>query len=707
MSDSSGKKLVHIELYSDLNQVPLKFSIRCCNTKKDFTYDLEDFPKKYIELTRAFSWAILAARNSVGHETRGGYLNAIRKFYFYLNILSNIERPRLPRQVDTALLRQYAQWLRLRCEGTYNSKASWYRALGAQIGRWCGRAWAAEGLVFPANQFPNSQSTAIPHKSFSDSELNQIITALKIDLEDSKLRLEQTYINKYLGEPAPLDGVAPFNESLPLQFQHDIWHSKEYQIWWWENNCGCERLTVGEIVKVSRGSTFLRSLWNSWKRRNGIKRGTTIQLKNFYDEINAGKQYSPKYIGMPSPILYSSRWKKMEYLQWYWENHCNSSFESYATLLKKYPRFIKAVREHHGSMVPFYDFIGITHQITLHDLAPYYIGLLLSTGLNPSTIQRLEINCLVPDPLDSDRLSIKWKKLRARSEGKTIPIKRLNGLSPVSLVENLIAATSPFRSNGQQMLFITNGANTGSKKGHHISKAMFERAVQRWFEKHSIVGMNALTGIVEPTTAQGVRFRPTIAQHEYKRTGELGYVKAILGHSRSEMTTAYLNKSGDPVLRHRRGIHLQALFIGITSNQQDAHDLIYQHGMAPKQARDKVIRPTVKESSVAHCRDPLASPVYGQRKGSYCNAHDACLYCENLVVTPYDLTRYFSFVRYHDHLLKLGKIIAKEYDLVVSERKYMFENYVLPRYSTSLVEIAFREAINNPTGEWKFDEDSQ
>jgi hypothetical protein len=512
MSDRFGRKLIHLESYPDLSQVPLRFSIRCCNVKRDFVYDLGRFPKEYTELTKAFSWSIFAARNSVGHESRGGYLSAVRKFYSYLDTLSDTEKPCLPRHVDSELLRRYAQWLRQYCEGTYNSKASWYRALGAQIARWCGRTWAAEGLVFPKNQFPNSSSTALPHKSYSDLELTQIIDALKIDLAGSKHRLEKTYIKKYFGKSAPLDGVAPFNELLPLQFQHDIWHSKEYQIWWWENNCGCERLTVGEVLKVSRGSTFLRSLWGSWKRRNGIKRGTTVQLNKFYDDINAGDQYIPKYIGIPSPILYSSRWKKMEYLQWFWENHCDSSFESYGILLKKYPRFIKAVREHHGSITPFYEFIGITHQISLYDLVPYYIGLLLSTGLNPSTVQRLEIDCLVPDPLDRDQLSIKWKKLRARTEGRTIPAKRLNGLSPVSLVESLIAATSAFRSEGQQMLFITNGANTGSKKGHQISKLMFERAVQRWFEKHSITGMNALTGTSEATTAQGVRFRPTVAR---------------------------------------------------------------------------------------------------------------------------------------------------------------------------------------------------
>lgn len=690
-----SKKINRIDPYPTLESVPLYFTIECCNTKKKHSYSFEEFPKKYGDLSRGFAWAILSHRSTVGHIRREKYLTVIRSFYKYLDETNIQVRIGHPYQIDAAFLRHYAQHLRNQEQNAYSTRSLVYRSLTVLIKRWIGRTWASPNLAIPSAQFPGASRTACAREPYSDYELKQIVKFIKKDLEESGKKLESPYVPKYLGKPAPVDDVAPYDELQPLALQHDIWQSEDYRIWWWENFCKCQKLKVGEIAKIKKGSTFLRSLTGIWKRQGAIGLGTADRLNKFYKKIGAGDDYVPKFLNKPCPILYTNRWKKLEYLQWHWENYCDCSLDVYAVIRSRYPRFVDAACQYHGSLVPFFKFIGIAHRLTVDDLIPYYLAILISTALNPSTVRNLTIDCLSVDPLDSRKSSLNWTKLRARNQGQTIPSKSFNGISPVSIVERLIVVTSAIRSSNQVQLFLTNSAASGSRTGHALTATVFERAVQRWFKKHDIRDSENLKSL-----GSAGRFRNTIAQHEYRRTGDLLYVKTLLAHSRSEQTSSYITKAGDPVLRFRRGIHLEALFVGITSDRQSAQSIIDDHGISSQSLRE-ISTKNISESTIAHCRNPKASPVHGQRIGIECNAHDVCLYCQNLVVTERDLVRYFAYIFYHEHQLSNGILSPSEFETVTGERRYMFENFILPRYNQVMILSSREEAKLNPPLEWQ------
>lgn len=202
-------KINKLDPYPTLESVPLAFSIRCCNLKKDYSYNLETLPIYYREITRAFAWSILTARNSVGHFSREKSLGTIRKLYKYFNALPRDARPVHPSQIDTSLLREYARWLKDRQKGAYSSKALIFRTLGPLIKRWIGRPWAAPNLSFPKSMFPKSHRTKSPVQTFTDAEFEQIVKAVHQDLEELAAKFERPYVPKYLNKPAPLDDVAP------------------------------------------------------------------------------------------------------------------------------------------------------------------------------------------------------------------------------------------------------------------------------------------------------------------------------------------------------------------------------------------------------------------------------------------------------------------------------------------------------------------
>lgn len=691
------KKINWIDPYPDLNRVPLQFSIKCINVGKTYSYNLSKFPPQFLSLTRAFAWGLLSYRHTVGHLSRDGQIRAIRKFYIYLETLG-FRHLYEPTEIVAVILRDYAHWLKQR-SGAYITKSHSFRSLCNQVNQWAGRPWAAQSVVIPKGLFPGSNSSSTGHAAYSEDQFEKIKAAIKKDLRTSAIRLERKYVAQYLNQPPPIDDIAPFSECVGGGIRHNIWDSKEHRTWWWENKCHCLILCQKDILTITNGASFIRALRKSAKKQTPADTSTKTLLKEFYAELGAGATYSPKYLGKASPILYLNKWDKPQYVQWYWENHCHSSLAPHSELQLLYPDFVNAVRWHYGSLGNFYRSINVTHHLTTYDLTPYYLALLLATGLNPSTIQFLDVNCLQADPLKKDHVSISWTKLRARKKSITIPVDRMNGLSPISIINRIVALTSAFRPPGVIQLFISNNSHSGSKKGENISTAMFQKAVRRWFETHNIAQQTSSDLSVQVLSGTAVRFRPTIAQHEYKRTGKLEYVKAMLGHTRSETTTSYLNKSGDPILRHRRGIHLEAMFIGMQSTYKDAIKYISDRGMESNPSRKPSI--AYPETILTHCADPKSSPIHGQIYGNNCNAHDACLYCSNLVITPYDLVRYFAFVNYQDYALANGSISKEDYATVVSERIHIFTKYVLPKYSDEVIDIARRTAKSDAPEEWR------
>lgn len=66
------------------------------------------------------------------------------------------------------------------------------------------------------------------------------------------------------------------------------------------------------------------------------------------------------------------------------------------------------------------------------------------------------------------------------------------------------------------------------------------------------------------------RIRATIAIKEYARTGNLGYIQVLLGHTDHRSTVTYLSQMDNPILLHRRSIHEEALFVDLTEGTKAA-----------------------------------------------------------------------------------------------------------------------------------------
>lgn len=673
------KTLGFIKRAEAVVQNELRFSAICKNTGREYTYDFNS--KKYARECRRiceiFVWALYRRRDSIGHTSRVAVIERASCFFKYLSA----SKITLPEELSHATLIEFSHWLKTQSGQSYPTAANTYRSLTTTFKEMSRHPDVSSEFVVQRNSFPKASSQVTASQGYDEHELKAILKAAVLGVRESAAKLERAYQPKWIGCPPPLDDVAPQN----VRGRHSIWQSKEHRVWWWENNCGLQRVNTAFLRGKTQGQDFL----------NGMSpegRGSVALLEKFYDEIGAGSVYEPRYLGTPSPIKYRTPWAKKEYLEWYWENHLDCRPLTRKEVNKKTSKFLQAISDNfNGRIKQFFSSLGVGKWIGASDLIPYYLMLLIRTGLNPSTIQRLTIYCLSQDPTDNEKFFINWEKFRSSKRGATIPSGLGNDKWPVSIIKRVIQITESIREPGQVELWIGN-ANR-HKRTLPLQNSAFKRGLQEFSRKHDLRDRDG-----KPLSIHAGLLRPTLAWHEYARTEDLNYLSQLLGYTKMSTTAEYIRRVEDPVLRTRRGIHQDAMFLGLLTGELNALD----------KSTGSMI---TSECVLNHCKDQLNSPQPGQKIGVICTSgHEVCLGCQNLIITLEDIKKYMCFIAFHDHLLRVGDINDAEYSQAVSEKRYFWETYIFPRYPEDLVQRIATDARRSPIEAWdidKYEQDKQ
>lgn len=655
----------------------LKFSVKCKNTgiihSYDFNNELLYATKNIVALC---CWAIYKNRHSHGHLTRVSLKEKLRYFLKF----TELEGITSPMMLNHLTLKSFAWWLKEYSGLKYSVAGNVFRSLTCIFKKFVNHQSISNTFVLPKNMFPKSYSLTTNNEGYTAEEIKAILTLVVKELKATSSRLESAYTPKWIGKEPPIKDVAPF---IPNRTTRSYWASKEYCHWFWENDLGCERLLLHEICRKPRGTSFAMGI-------AGYSTSRAEALEYFYQNIGAGEDYVPRYIGKPAPIKYQTPWASEDYIQWYWENEVGCKVLSDKELKLQHPKLYSGFRQHHPNWFKdFYEKNDIIKWVSINDLAPYYLMLLIRTGLNPSTINRLTVDCVEPDPLNPKRKQIKWDKFRSHKRGQTISVERGGDSWPIRIVQRVINITAAYRPESEKALWITNANRHKQPKAHSMA------AFQRGIRKFAIDKNLRRPSDGEPIELKGCLFRPTLAWQEYLRTEDLNYLQSLLGHSRATTTSEYLRRLNDPIFKARRGLHQEAMLVGLATDTS-------------RPFRFKTDIPeTIKENVLTHCKDPFASPMRNQSIGSACNADtEVCLGCQNLVITPLDIKKYFCFINYYEGALAIGEIDEKDFSLATADKRYIWETYILPRYNRSIVERLRTEAIDSPIPEWSLAKDA-
>lgn len=694
----SGRKLLTLsDVLSSLPSLSTSnfvFSLNCKNEKVDYTYDLSDVGIRHPELIHAFIWAMHKKRFSQGHRTRESCLSAIRQFVRFLEQRTDSHTAALKiSDINYSVLAAYVAWLKRYSELSYVTAANRFKQVASLIYEFSSLE-DSQHFDLPKRAFPHRERMGTAVSSYSPEEFSRIVKAVVAALKDREKVLEHKYQPCWLGKPAPLDDVACGKYGGKKGRKPDPWGTQSYRIWWWENNCSCQRLSCSQINRLPGGRSFLNSLARTSDGKCSDKK---TALKNFYDGIAAGPEYKSKYLSKPCPILYSSPWQKIDYVCWYWENVLKMAPLSATELKRIAPDFANGISSYHGGIKKFYRTIGVNNKLTTESLIPYYVMLIIRTGLNPSTIERLKLTCLIQDPTDANKWMIRWEKHRSATEGRTIPAAIEHDTWAPAIVRRVMAITAPFRSEDNNWLWLSTMNTARHASVRRITPTNFRIYLKRFADTYLNTSQE-----LPKIELHANRLRPSIASMEYARTQDLIYIKDLLGHKDSRMTASYINRAGDPILRSRMGLHQNAMLISLTTDSGIRNELMQQFNVAQSVAT-KIANGDSEHSTLFNsCSAPLDSPYLGQKKGELCLAPpDCCLGCQNLVITPRDIVRHFSFLRYHQMRLENGAISDLEYEKFVGNRRQFWEIHVLPRFEENIVSICREEARSSPPPEWK------
>lgn len=624
---------------------------------------------------------MLRRANAVGHSSREALMQAVKHLQIF--IITKGEPARTATDIDSKLLCRFAQWLASDESGlSYRTGASVFRALVPAVRLWVGREWAAPGLVIPRHQFPDLPAAPKtgPSKGYTEEELQQIASCVLSDIANYEAK---KYTPTYLNQPEPLEWVAlNCNDSGG---HGDKWTNIEYRIWWWEENCSCQIFTVEQLRSLPGGNSFIFGRAYKTHDRYRDQQTAEVALASFYELIGAGPSYVRRHL--VEPVIHRTKWSKFEYVHWYFDNHCEYRWIPHGELKRTHKKLLVALHEHHGGIESFYRRIGLEKQYPTADfLCPYYVGLLLTTSFNPSTVQRLSMDCIVQDVIDG-KDSIAWTKLRAARTGLSIPTSSIDKLAPRNLVEKILAFTRPFRGTRKHLFALA--SPKPQRANLPPNKSVFQRAIKKWFQRHGIAGREFDGGMASVHAA--TNFRPAVAKMAYEKTGDILYVQALLNHRNVSTTSEYIGQIPNTKLIGSVGIHIEAIFVDVTGEGSGHSSGRYKN----------IANGNWTETTVAHCSDVWHSPWPGQRQGTPCELQQACLSCQNLVITHQDIMRHFSAKAYYEARVQRGEITQEDVDAELGRRFHIFEEQIIPRYPTELISSLAKQAVLNPPPEYR------
>lgn len=239
---------------------------------------------------------------------------------------------------------------------------------------------------------------------------------------------------------------------------------------------------------------------------------------------------------------------------------------------------------------------------------PFYLAILAETGGNRDAIHQVKRDCFIPHPTKPDFVLFVWQKTRGHSEqfaGYSLKrewsaaglVKKLKDLN-----ENLIAQA---KLKDQDSLFIgmsTHGvARPCAQHLHHMLDAFIERH-----------------GLPRFTFRE---LRPTIAEEEYLKNGDIEDARQRLGHKRSKTTQGYLSSS--LIKRHHESkiVKFSGMLVA------NARALTRESDLAPVSKAQHA--PTLFGFN---CRDPYSGLAPGSQKGRACDKFYGCSTCPGSIV---------------------------------------------------------------------------
>jgi len=271
--------------------------------------------------------------------------------------------------------------------------------------------------------------------------------------------------------------------------------------------------------------------------------------------------------------------------------------------------------------------------LTGDTLAPFFVALAIQTGANPEALRRIRRDCLVPHPLDDQRVIVEWNKPRAGTAIKRVQRRSFDTRRPHAapgMIEKLLAMTArcaaQTKPQDQDNLFVVKAE--GSKGIYTIPTGTLRSVIHRFIARSNqrIAFWNDAHP-AKPTPYLPdftlCMLRGSVANAHYVATGgNIQHVQKLLNHQHIATTEFYIGGEAAARLQQKTIARLQQLMVSWVMESESP--------------------PTRKNlEGAAHCFshqclnpfDPPGRPSpNGTTPEDLCPGFAGCLVCPGLVI---------------------------------------------------------------------------
>lgn len=327
---------------------------------------------------------------------------------------------------------------------------------------------------------------------------------------------------------------------------------------------------------------------------------------------------------------------------------------------------------------------GYLH-LTVATLVPFFLAIAIQTAANPDALRHIDRDCMVPHPLDPNRIMIEWAKPRAggsmrRSQRRSFDRRRQ--YAAPNLIEKLLKMTAPLalhaKPGNSGRLFLVRG--NGGRGIAPIAHQTLTNGIRAFIDRanaHIVATKTAKSQALLPCfTAK--QFRASVATRHYAASGgDIRVAQTVLNHARPDMTDLYVRGPEALRIQHETIARLQAVMVAWIT------------GVPRREDRAEACASHRNGHAVGHiCANPLAGPAATASAGRLCPGFLGCLACPGLVI-PVDAEHLARILQLKSALeATRERIDAHRWTLLYAPSHRILVDEILPDFPEKLYDPA-------------------
>lgn len=337
------------------------------------------------------------------------------------------------------------------------------------------------------------------------------------------------------------------------------------------------------------------------------------------------------------------------------------------------------------------------YHLTARTMVPFYVALAIQLAANPEPLRVIRRDCLVPHPLDDNRVTVEWLKLKTGRKQFRVQRRSFDRRKPRSaprLIEMLLEMTAPLIRHAppaeQESLFLVRHLRPGQRRHSYLAGVPVRDAlpgairmftaeantrIERWNALHPDKPQAML-----PNFTPGMLRGSVASAHYVESGGDLRLAGSVLNHASLATTNDYVEGEPARQLERETIARLQQMMVawvtspGATVPTASAHQpvtALFGH----------------------RCLSPAKEMESGTR---VCRHLAGCLACPGLVV-PIDVERLARILQARNHLVaSRDDIDPTRWNLFYASSLRVLEEDLLPAFPDSMHGEAIRRIPSLP-----------